>query len=153
MRHQRTKPTFRSFVVFPTCSESRDVNARNPLFLKLFSLASSSFFSSPPEADINPSVPIFPWLTDRLGAILGHLGGQFFCDVNAFSARSPKSGPLTSLKLSSRHLMPKSLFARRQRSIFSIVFLRARFPVVDGPSWGHLGVNFCATSTRFQHVS
>jgi len=61
---------FRLFAKVLACSKTRDVNARNALFLKLSSRASSCC-SSPPEPVRNHPSRRITRMTDRLWGILG----------------------------------------------------------------------------------
>jgi len=121
-------------------SKTRDVNARNVLFLKLSSLASSSLFSSPPEPVRNRPGGKITVMMDRFRAILGHLGCDLLCDVNAFLAHLRRSSPLTSLMVSSCRLLAKVHFcATSTRSHRLARQIRDGNRVYDQPSWAHLG--------------
>ena len=128
------------FGEFFACSKTRDVNARNVLFLKLSSLASCYLFSSPPEPVRNQPGRKITLMTDRLWAILGHLGGQFLCDVNAFLAYLRSSSPLTSLKVYFCRLLAKVHFCTTSTRFHRLAHqIRDGNRVYDQPSWAHPG--------------
>ena len=80
--HEMHPPWFREFFA---CSELLAYAIRNALFLKLSSLALSAVFPSPPEPVRNGPGKNVTFLTGRLGAILGHLGGDFCATSTRFS--------------------------------------------------------------------
>ena len=80
--HEMPPPWFREFFA---CSKLLAYAVRNALFLKLSSLALSPCFPSPPEPVRNGPGKNVTFLTGRLGAILGHLGGDFCATSTRFS--------------------------------------------------------------------